>query len=508
MKRPHYLRLFFCSLVLLTVSCNKDKQLESVVNASQDEIMADDLTVETAQQWFESKVNAKPNGRIAPQKEPMWAYATQSTEKNGTSVVIVPVTVAEKDESFGVIMKQEVAIDKSKDVETKKYRESGLSTPQKLVMFKDSKGKVQTLLMKVVADIDYFESSLKKDKKRTAKIESKDFDGSLFFYDWAETKIIEGLRYENGKLKQVYSPDKITKNGKLAGCTSWEYIEYWPPVNNAKTAYSCRCSVTTVTSCSFDGSESSVITVSMVSFGTGGGGSFESISTSYRQNKVDNFISQAAQYGASFNPDERLDFIDNFGDFLKVKDGLLEAIKSWGSQSVQQIEGLFCPITGKCLNNNEKSVLQSNGLWSYKINLIMYLYNARWATLQTKSVMNNDGRNGNIGSSCSFCRGNAYKHATFAALNSNTFNENMARALGQAHENNPTNPSPQNEINMDLHNNEVGFTQLNSAGQNLGDAFTQIHSALLFGLPGTPLQGLQFIRNGQTVWTHNYTNED
>lgn len=77
--------------------------------------------------------------------------------------------VEEKDQSFAVMIKQENLTQKKAQLEDKKYREAGFSTPQKLLMFKDKKGVVQTYLMKVVADIDYFENSLKKDKKDKAK---------------------------------------------------------------------------------------------------------------------------------------------------------------------------------------------------------------------------------------------------------------------------------------------------------------------------------------------------
>jgi hypothetical protein len=503
MKTLHYSRLLVSLLLLLTMSCNDTKLLDPI--SVTEEIMEDELTIKSAQQWFETKVSRQVNGRIAAQKEPMWDYAKQSVEKNGVSVVSVPVMVDEKNQSFGILTKAEDSDKTAKQLEEKQYRDNGFSTPQKLIMYKDSKGKVQTMLMKIVADFDYFENSLKKSKKEKAKNNSKDFDGTVLFYNWEETKIIEGLHYENGKLVRVFKPEKITQKGRVSGCSSWEYVEYWPP-NNARVSYVCRCTVTTVTSCSFDTPESSVITVSMVSFGTGGGGASESISSSYRQNSVDNFLAQAAQNGVTFNPDERLEFIDNFDDFLKNKNDLLNKIRAWKNGSEQWLKAKFEEVVGSRFNDYEKQILTNRGPFSYRINLMIYLANAMDAQFDAGIIMGVLGRSATVAQHCSACRGNAVKHADWLIRNSNTFGTTLAYDLGIAHENNP-NPN-QIEKDMDLNNNQVGINLFNAASEDVANAIFNLKLAVQNGVPNQNPSGLKFVLNNQLVWTHSYPNLD
>ncbi len=510
MKTLHYFRLLASLLLLLTMSCNDTKLLDPV--ASTEEIMAEELTVESAKQWFETQTSKQANGRIAPQKEPMWAYAKQSTEKNGVSVVTVPVMVDGKNQSFGVLTKEEDREKVAKQMEEKQYRDNGFSTPQKLIMYKDSKGKVQTMLMKIVADFDYFENSLKKSKKEKAKNNTKDFDGTLLFYNWDETKIIEGLHYENGKLVRVFKPERITQNGRISGCTSWYYVEYWPP-NNARISSDtrCNCTVTTVTSCSFDSPESSVITVSMASFGgTGGGGASEAISSSYRQNKVDNFLAQAAQNGVTFTPDERLEFIDNFDDFLKVKDDLLNKIRAWKHGTIQSLEAeynrTFAPYS-LTLTPQEIGILTNSGPFaSYKINLMLYTMNAQDATIDATLIMTSLGRDGSKARTCANCRANAAKHAAWLIRNSFIFGTSTANSLGVAHETNTSGT----ERDMDLHNNQVGLSLYNQNEGNIAYAIYELRNALQNGLPNSSLSGLRFTLSiGSALqWAHLYPNND
>jgi hypothetical protein len=239
---------------------------------------------------------------------------------------MTPLVIDESEQGFGVMLNN-IEIEKE-EIDKKKYSESKYAIPQKLVMLKDTKGIVKTFLMKIVADYEYFEKSLTKDKKNKTKNNGNDFDGSVILYNWGEPQIAQAFRYKNGKPKGIYSP---AKNGRVSGCEVVGFYEYFPcssaPNQNlVRIGSETRCGLlfSIGYNCSYEGSSTVINTPSFFIDGAGGY-SAEIISSSYRANVVDNFIMQASQYGVTFNPDERLDFIDNFGDFLLTKEIFINA---------------------------------------------------------------------------------------------------------------------------------------------------------------------------------------
>ncbi len=167
-------------------------------------------------------------------------------------------------------------------------------------------------------------------------------------------------------------------------------------------------------------------------FMDGGAAYVGAISSSYRANQVDNFLAQAASSGVNFNPDERLDFIDNFDEFLKVKEQLLNAIRAWGNMAIEYLEQKFNETFLRSIQQPERNHLSNHGfIGSYRINLMMYLWNADRAKRIAVVAMNtlktpNNSIDGNIGGDCGECRGNAIKHAAWVILNAQTFNPWLA----------------------------------------------------------------------------------
>ncbi len=510
MKKLHNSKLLLTLLVLFTISCNDNKLIETSQSTVKEEIMAEELTIQSAQQWFETKISQKSNGRVAIPKEPLWAYATQTKEKDGTSVVIAPVKVDEKNQSFGLVLKEADIEKQKKQLEEKDYRVDGLSTPQKLMMVKDTKGKVQTYLVKIMADYDYFENSLEKDKKAKTKNDANDFDGLVLFYDWNETKKVVGVRYENGKFKEKVGFKEEKSNGRTAGCSVYQYAEAVPCGGTAKISYDVtNCIVTTtVTTCFDSGIFDTSISVPSISFSGGGGGgaSFDMISSSYRQNKVDNFLSQAAQYGVSFNPDERLDFIDNFGEFLAIKGDLLKAIQEFGNNGIQWIENKLQQLI-KSIKQGERDILTNSGPFSsYKVNLFLYVFNAVKAGNIADYTMSSLGLNGSVGRGCGVCRGNAVKHAAWMIFNANTFGRSLAQSLGNAHEANEVG----NQTIMDAHNNNIGLQVFDIFGPY--EALPQLGNILNNGMPNNSANGFKFMiienNTAPIFWTKDYPNEN
>ncbi len=500
----------FVLLFSVTISCT-DKQLEPVKVGREDESMADALTIEMARQWFDSKVAGKAGAKVSTTKTPLWEHALQSTDKDGVSVVIAPVAVDEADQTFGLIAPQNNGSAKITDSDMKAYRNDHFSTPQKLVMIRDSKGKVQTLLMKVVANQDYFEKSLRKAKKEHGKNLGKSFTGAVFFYDWDEVGIMEGFYYDNSKFQGSFEPKNITKNAKKIGCTSYEYTENVPcGGNNARFN---ACTVTyTMTSCDGGSITSPSISSMPMFFADGGGVYADAISSSYRQNTVDSFLANASRYGVTFNPDERLDFIDNFALFLQVQGNLIDAIRQWGNRAITWIENLLRGQV-KSIKNQERTLLANNGPFaSYRVNLMLYVWNAGRAGNIAEAIMNSIGRDGSEGRTCGECRGNAVKHAAWVAFNCGIFGRGLASNLADAHERLNTGASGDDgepsgsRRDMDNNNNGIGLIMYDlytdfEAVAHYGDVLNN-------GLPNNPAMGFKFIQPVSNVDTNTLPLKD
>lgn len=518
MKTLYYSKFLACFLVLLTVACNDNKILNPTEVIPQDEIMLEDLTIESAQQYFNTKVKPLRNGRNTVKKDLLWSNATQWVEKNGSSVVSIPVVVDPKDMNFTVAFKDDEATKRKKELDEKNYRENNLSTPQKLLIIRDNKGKMHSYLVKIIADYDYFEKSMKKNKYEKAKNNAKDFDGLVIFQDWNEKEIIEGLQYEKGILKKIATQNVNIRNGRITslGCGSFSIVVSFN-CNQARVSqeFSNSCSVTyDYHYCNLlgDGGGSMVGAV-IPSFSqlisTSGGGSPSGINSSYRENVVDNFLIEANQNGTIFGEDERLDFINNFDNFLKLREDLLSAIRQWGNQSIQWFEDQLREQISS-IKDGERNLLRDNGPFSsYRINLMLHVVNAWRAGNIANTVMSSLGLNGSFGKNCGECRGNAIKHATWILFNCNTFGKWLAESLGSAHEVGEPNGSRRN---MDLHNNSIGVLLFDNFG--VFGALPKLGDILNNGMPNNSSNGFKFLipngnnNNEPLLWTKDYPNEN
>jgi hypothetical protein len=96
---------------------------------------------------------------------------------------------------------------------------------------------------------------------------------------------------------------------------------------------------------------------------------------------------------------------------------------------------------------------------------LKYLWNAKNASERAQSLYPGTVHNG---------KGDAYRHAYFSALNSKSLGLDLAKRLGDAHENNPNQPNL--ERAMDLKNNHIGrdlFVWLHQLGFDV-DYFREI----------------------------------
>lgn len=106
MKKGFQFKALLAFLCLFILSCNDKKIILPNENISQIESITNQLTIETAKNWFNKNVKQKANGKISSTKIPLWEYATQYTEKSGVTFVLAPVLVEEKDQRFAVILKE------------------------------------------------------------------------------------------------------------------------------------------------------------------------------------------------------------------------------------------------------------------------------------------------------------------------------------------------------------------------------------------------------------------
>lgn len=501
MTKLFYLKIVSFVFLLFVFSCNEKTVLSPNSRMPENETMQEDLTPTSAQVWFEKKYGSKNARLTASTKTPLWTYATQTKDKDGNTMILAPIATGESQQNFGIIL-NDVEKEK-KSIKDKKLDESDYAVPQKLLMIKDKKGKIQTFLTRIVADYEYFNKSLYKDKKSQVKNNGNDFDGSVILFNWGQDQIVEAFRYKNGKLKGNLAS---VKNARVLACEVVGYTQYFP-CNNARTSSETTCGTFLYIgyNCPYDGSSTVISTPTFFMEGGGGGYSSDIISSSYRANQVDNFMAQAASYGVIFNPDERLDFIDNFDVFLQTKDDLWSAITTWGNITVQGLEDKINELFLSNITQQERNLLAQNGRYSsYRVNLLMYAWNGLKATNIAQITMNGLGLNGSAARNCSECRGNAVKHAAWNIFNAHTFGSWLAQQLGPAHE---IGQIEGVNKSMDLHNNAIGISLFNDYG--IIEAIGMLPTILQNGLPNNPSNGFKFVyQETNLVWTKDYPNEN
>jgi hypothetical protein len=112
-------------------------------------------------------------------------------------------------------------------------------------------------------------------------------------------------------------------------------------------------------------------------------------------------------------------------------------------------ENIIQASTGEAFNSQEREILLRKGESFYQIYFLAYASNAYAAMKLTEYNFNL------CASTCSSCKGNAFKHAMFRIFDAETFGYATAIDLGNAHEasEDPNNP----ETIMDKINNNVGL---------------------------------------------------
>ncbi len=334
-------------------------------------------------------------------------------------------------------------------------------------------------------------------------VKGDNFTGIIVFKDYDEEVLLEAWRLDNGQVTGVEIPQKTgktKKGGRLAyWCVTVQYGYYDCPsganadgttklggAQRRESAIMEECSfvVTSTEEHCFDsysdgsgsgGEENGGYFESQLPSGSGGGGfQPESYENAYNHALVDNFI---LEYKTTLNLSElEIDYLKSFPQLVVSIKAFIKLFGTWAFRAESFIEDqLISTFSSNVLRPEERMVLRSRGWLYYDINLIAYTMNAIWVTHSDtdlhfpQSQYPDVWMNGQKPSTCSDCRGNAYKHALFAAYNSHVFeSSSFAKQLGDAHEGPDTGMEREIGSQMDLENNTAGY--------NVFDNSTTIHS--------------------------------
>ena len=207
--------------------------------------------------------------------------------------------------------------------------------------------------------------------------------------------------------------------------------------------------------------------------------------------KVAPLINIASAHGINFTSTE-IAVLNEQGQPMinKIKD----LIQTFNNSVKTDFGNLMKNLTGKSLNSKEIEALDAiaDNIDSYKFLMrLMYAANA-YAAETTTAVKYNA-----IGSKCSHCKANAFKHALFLIYNAETFTLSSANTLASAHEYGQVGI----DTEMDKKNNAAGssiFSQFNGSGTSSQWA-DRVKLAANLGK-----HGLVFIKNSVLVSTTNF----
>lgn len=193
----------------------------------------------------------------------VWEDAVEKQVDGQQSLVVVPILSLETQLKFS--MKTDT------DGKKKKAEDTYISADVKTsLVFSKTGEKIDVLEMRLIRDEDYY---LKKKEK---KIESRDFEGLLYFFN-EEEKLVSGAQFKNGKV--VGTLGATNKRGRtsdvlLEVCTDWYKVV---TVNGQVVAYENEPYDTTCEFVGIDGggsgSSSSSFFVTALEGSAGGGGS-------------------------------------------------------------------------------------------------------------------------------------------------------------------------------------------------------------------------------------------
>lgn len=170
-------------------------------------------------------------------------------------------------------------------------------------------------------------------------------------------------------------------------------------------------------------------------------------------------------YGIAFTNTE-VAAIDAQPDPLGAARRIRAALEEFGNATATYLESRFQQLWQpfESITQGEKNILSSTS-YGYRIALLLYVLDAVEAT-------------GIAGSTCDDCKENAVKHAYFRVANGWSFNGNVSKMLGEAHEAGLVGAS----TTMDTHNNNQGLIVHSIVGRFMqNQAEDEINTRLING---------------------------
>ncbi|GAA4440465.1 hypothetical protein GCM10023091_24150 [Ravibacter arvi] len=177
------------------------------------------------------------------------------------------------------------------------------------------------------------------------------------------------------------------------------------------------------------------------------------------------FLSEAESLLNMKFTQEEVNYLETFPQ--SDLEAILTWIKEFGSIDVGFVERKKRELSDRFIPE-EKAVLwqySQNNTTKYRLNILRYGANALIAGKATAAYFNNS-----VASTCSSCKGNAYKHALFRILDANSFGRETSRLLGEAHEADQQQNAP--ETIMDRKNNTEGLRIYDSYRNSINNLFS------------------------------------
>ena len=195
MSKPYRDRLKRIITILIfftfVFSCNNSNEFNP--NTLIDNHSMKELSVDEARDWYN---NFNKNSRTNKEgNTPIWGDAVQRKVSDNESIVVVPLLIV-NNLSFSINDNQRMKSEND-------YISSDIKTN---LVFMKTENKIEQLEMRIISSDAY---SLKR-----TKLESKDFDGYVYFFD-SNQKFHSGLVYENGRITgTMRNSIKSGKNNK------------------------------------------------------------------------------------------------------------------------------------------------------------------------------------------------------------------------------------------------------------------------------------------------------
>jgi hypothetical protein len=494
------LNLTFLVLIIFLWSCKDNFEEPVSINNTQTSV-----TIEEAKEWYESRKKGFANSRLSDKLSnsvAFWEYAVQGKLANGVEVITVPLLYnshplvsVSGDEKF------------SKDGDTylvQGFDYKSYQIQSKMLISKDENGHFRSEVIAIIPE--------QKDQRNKKPVKKETFSGAVLLMEEDGINFKRGWKYKNGKLKDVFTQNKLSPNARLSAYSC--SVAFYGLMAQGSGSGNYTCSPSSDRNC-FPSSfidqatggfwvkifereatcEEGVPTGApyrqnpwdqetnwVMANPTGGGGAAYPYQDPYAPSQIDYGMpieldaadafawELANRIGTRFflNGEEIELMRSNYWLTFKVRE-YIEAtgqkpnlsgfiINVETSSDQQMIEAINILVEGPGVPSGltpRELELLGLGTSSFRVNLNKYYYDARTASLRAINRYNFsqailDG----------ISRANAFKHALFVIMHAKSFGRSLAQELANAHENYDVNRSPAEyslDVQMDLWNNQEGF---------------------------------------------------